>query len=165
MKVQAKVQQQTYELEHKQDTLFVNGQPVELNINRADVESLHILHENVGYKVLLHKIDKENKEVTLSVNGKTTTVKLRSATELLLSKLGLDKAIGKKVDALKAPMPGLIHSILVSEGQSVKKGDPLLILEAMKMENIIKAPADLTVSKIMAEPKASVEKGAVLMKF
>jgi biotin carboxyl carrier protein len=62
-------------------------------------------------------------------------------------------------------MPGLILSVAVAEGQEVKKGDPLLILEAMKMENVIKAPADATVKVIKVRKGDSVDKNQVLVLF
>jgi biotin carboxyl carrier protein len=62
-------------------------------------------------------------------------------------------------------MPGLVHQILISEGQIVKKGDALLILEAMKMENVIKSPADGTATKIRVSKGQNVEKNQVLIQF
>ena len=63
----------------------------------------------------------------------------------------------------KAPMPGLIVVIDVEEGERVKKGQQLLIIEAMKMENPISSPADGIVSDIRIEPGQAVDKGALLM--
>ena len=63
---------------------------------------------------------------------------------------------------IAAPMPGTILKVNVSNGQAVKKGDVLMILEAMKMENEILAPSDATVSSVNVAQGASVESGAVL---
>ena len=65
-------------------------------------------------------------------------------------------------EAIKAPMPGTILKVNVSNGQAVKKGDVLFVLEAMKMENEIMAPADGTVSSVNVNAGASVEAGSVL---
>ncbi len=62
-------------------------------------------------------------------------------------------------------MPGLIHSVLIKEGDVLSKGDSVLILEAMKMENIIKAPADVVIKKINVEPKSTVDKGEIMVVF
>ena len=67
---------------------------------------------------------------------------------------------GEKV---AAPMPGTIVSVNVSEGQSVKKGDVLVVLEAMKMENEIKAPRDGSVTSVAVSKGASVDTGATLV--
>ncbi len=66
---------------------------------------------------------------------------------------------GEKV---AAPMPGTILSVNVSNGQAVKKGDVLFILEAMKMENEIMAPCDGTVASVSATKGAAVDTGALL---
>ncbi|MBQ3589376.1 MAG: biotin/lipoyl-binding protein [Clostridia bacterium] len=65
-------------------------------------------------------------------------------------------------ESIKAPMPGTILKVNVSNGQAVKKGDVLFILEAMKMENEIMAPCDGTVSAVSVANGASVENGTVL---
>jgi biotin carboxyl carrier protein len=62
-------------------------------------------------------------------------------------------------------MPGLVLKIFVKDGDTVKKGDNLFVLEAMKMENIIKSPADVTVKTIRIKPGDKVEKGQVLIAF
>jgi biotin carboxyl carrier protein len=66
---------------------------------------------------------------------------------------------------LKAPMPGLVRQILVTEGNSIKKGDALIILEAMKMENILTAPMDGVISGLFVKPGATVEKNQILISF
>ena len=61
-----------------------------------------------------------------------------------------------------APMPGTILKVNVTNGQKVKKGDVLVVLEAMKMENEIMAPADCTVASVNVSVGASVEAGTVV---
>jgi propionyl-CoA carboxylase alpha chain len=62
-------------------------------------------------------------------------------------------------------MPGLVRSIAVAEGQDVKAGDPLCIVEAMKMENILRAERDATVKAVKAKPGDSLAVDAVIMEF
>ena len=71
----------------------------------------------------------------------------------------------QKVNDVKAPMPGLILEIKVQPGQEVKKGDPIMILEAMKMENILKSPGDGIVREIKVVEKQNVEKNQILILF
>ncbi len=62
-------------------------------------------------------------------------------------------------------MPGMVLNILVKEGDVVKKGDPLIVLEAMKMENILKSPTEGTVKKVAAIKGTAVEKNQLLIQF
>jgi biotin carboxyl carrier protein len=66
---------------------------------------------------------------------------------------------------LAAPMPGVVLNVLVAEGAVVRRGDPILVLEAMKMRNTIRAPRDATVVEVVARPGASVAAGAPLVRF
>ena len=70
-----------------------------------------------------------------------------------------------KINDLKAPMPGLIVDIKVQVGDTVKKGDTILILEAMKMENILKASGDGKIKAIKISIKQNVEKNQVMIEF
>jgi biotin carboxyl carrier protein len=81
----------------------------------------------------------------------------------MLDKMGMSATSDEKMDNVKAPMPGLVLDILVEAGQSVNKGDNLLILEAMKMENIIKASGNGVVKNININKKDAVEKNQLLM--
>lgn len=83
--------------------------------------------------------------------------------------VAIRKAAGIKLDTgrkdLHAPMPGLVMRILKSVGDKVKKGDPLLVVEAMKMENELKSPTDGVIREILAIVGKPVDKGAVLVSF
>lgn len=70
--------------------------------------------------------------------------------------------VASGAQTVSAPMPGTILKVNVANGQAVKKGDVLMILEAMKMENEIMAPCDATVSSVNVNQGASVETGTVL---
>ena len=66
-------------------------------------------------------------------------------------------------EAVTAPMPGTILKVNVTQGQAVKEGDILCVLEAMKMENEIMAPKDGTVTQVVTSKGSSVDTGAVLV--
>ncbi|TIU64302.1 MAG: biotin/lipoyl-binding protein, partial [Mesorhizobium sp.] len=66
---------------------------------------------------------------------------------------------------LLCPMPGLVVSIAVAEGQEVKAGETLAVVEAMKMENVLRAERDLTIAKLNAKPGDSLAVDAVIMEF
>lgn len=120
-----------------------------------------------GQKIVadLVKLDEENKTVTLRIMGKKIQVQIQEPVDLLLERLGMKMTSSKKINQLKAPMPGLVLKIIVAPGQEVKAGDPLMVLEAMKMENVFKAPNDLRIKSIPVQEKQAVEKGQELMIF
>jgi biotin carboxyl carrier protein len=99
------------------------------------------------------------------VNGRNYQVILKDQFDLLLEKMGLNNTSSGKVNNIKAPMPGLIIDMRVSAGDMVKSGDSLLILEAMKMENIIKSPGEGIVKSVKVKKGESVEKNQVLIEF
>jgi len=74
-------------------------------------------------------------------------------------------ATGAGGDHIRAPMPGLVTSLTALPGQAVTAGEPLLILEAMKMEHTLKAPRDGTIAKVLTQEGAQVENGAVLIQL
>lgn len=113
----------------------------------------------------LLKVDYKEKTFLIKVNGRRVTVKAQDRFDLLLSKLGMTGLGSKKINHLKSPMPGLILEIPVTVGQQVKAGETIIILEAMKMENIIKAPVDVTIKNIKATKGKPVEKNELLIEF
>lgn len=131
---------------------------------RTGPSSYSLVHCGRSYRVLVLKEDRENNTVRLRIGSGTYTVQLQDEQSRMMHTLGFDKA-EKKVREIKAPMPGLVLNIMVKPGDAVKKNDPVLVLEAMKMENMIKAPGDSIVSSIHAEQGKAVEKGQILVSF
>lgn len=126
---------------------------------------LSILMDSESYTAYPIALDHQKKELTLRVNGVIYHLAIQEPIDLLLQKMGLNMNLTKKAEAIKAPMPGLILNIMVTEGQTLKKGDPVLILEAMKMENVFKAPEDALVKSIKIKTGQAVEKGAILIEL
>jgi len=79
--------------------------------------------------------------------------------------MGFEIGSAKKVNDIKAPMPGLILEINVKVGQEIVENDPILILEAMKMENVITAPRDGVIKSISVTKGDAVEKNQLLIEF
>ena len=77
----------------------------------------------------------------------------------------MDQFNAKKVNEVLAPMPGLVIQIIAKEGMQVVKGDPLIVLEAMKMENMIKSPTDGIVKSVEVQQNKTVDKNQVLIRF
>lgn len=145
-------------------TIVLNGQPFPLDLASHGGHH-HLLVQNRSYNVELLGRDTDAHTVRLRINGRDYEVKVRSELDVLLQSLGLEAAGAGKLKDVKAPMPGLVFKLEAAAGDTVSKGDPLLILEAMKMENVIKAPADGRVKRIVVEKGMAVEKGQVLVEF
>ena len=143
----------------------VNGQPFEWDLAVVGPGRFHILHEGRSYGAEIVSADYMAKTFQFKINGQLLELQAKDRFDLLLDKLGMSNAAVSKVNELKAPMPGLIVDIRVQPGQTVQKGDPLLVLEAMKMENILKAPGDATVGAIKIGLRDNVNKGQVLIQF
>lgn len=136
-----------------------------LDFVKTSANHYHVLHQGKSYQAELLSFNKAAKEVHLKINGKHCVVKLQDSYDQLVKKMGLSANIVHKISAIKAPMPGLVLSITVEVGQTVKQGEPMLILEAMKMENVIKSPGDGIVKKIVVAKGKPVDKGEVLIEM
>lgn len=125
----------------------------------------HVIRNSKSYKVRVINHNKEEKLLTLMINGNKYNVGIEDQYDALLKSLGMGAGAAKKVKNLKAPMPGLVLDVMVNSGTEVKKDEPLMILEAMKMENILKSPGDAVVKSIEIEKGNAVDKNQVLIHF
>ena len=125
----------------------------------------HIVYNNKSFvaDVLTH--DRKNKSFEIIINNNTYSVQLKDRFDELLHDLGMDVGNSNKDNDIKAPMPGRVLEILVKEGDAVAEGDGLIVLEAMKMENIIKSTREGVLKHIQAAKGDSVEKNAVLLSY
>lgn len=154
-----------FDIDIVNDVLQVNQQPVTIDTLKLGGRSSHIIHQDQSYNVEVVDFDAAEKLAKIKVNGTEYDVQVTTELDQLLKRLGMDNLNSNKVAQIKAPMPGLVLNLLVQEDDEVKKGDSLVILEAMKMENIIKAPADAVVKKIEVAKGDKIEKNTVLIQF
>lgn len=143
----------------------LNGSVVQMDLIALRDNAFHILHNNKSYVATLTSFSEEDKTMMVNVNGNNYEITIRDKNDLLLQKLGLGQKSSSAVRILKAPMPGLIIQVSAEEGQQVNKGDTLMILEAMKMENAIKSPRDGVVKKVNVALRHPVEKNQPLIEF
>lgn len=143
----------------------VNNEVIKLDQIFLNQNSSHILYQNKSYLVEVVELIKEEKKAIIKINGNIYTLNVEDQYDQLLKQLGMDNLAVNKILQVKAPMPGLVLSVLVAEGDEVKKGDSLLVLEAMKMENMIKSPSDGIIKKIEVKPGNTVEKNELLISF
>lgn len=150
-----------------------NGKP--FDASESDLEKLdaipatdskfHILKDSKSYKAEVVSTDFIAKKYTVKVNNNTYEVAISDALDLLIQSMGIERGGSKVINAIKAPMPGLILEISVKAGQEVKENDPLLILEAMKMENSFLSPRNGIIKSIAVEKGNAVDKGQLLIEF
>lgn len=154
-----------YQVENNGEFPLVNEQPLHWDILQIAPGRYHILVDNQTFNAEVVKADHQAKSFTFRINNRVYHLAAKDRFDLLLEKMGMSNAAGHKINDLKAPMPGLILGVSVSEGQQVQKGDTLLILEAMKMENVLKAPADATIKAVKVQKGDRVEKNTILIVF
>jgi acetyl/propionyl-CoA carboxylase alpha subunit len=156
---------QVFEIDDKNNALTLNGEQVQPDWVKTGERTFHAIINNQSLTLELGSVDETGKQLTVVVNGVKYQVALQNQFDLLLKQLGMDKMASGKVNMIKAPMPGMVLRIDVKAGDTVKKGDALLVLEAMKMENVIKATGDAVVKKVVAVERTAVDKGQVLVEF
>ena len=144
---------------------LINGDFYALDIEKIDGNTWHIIKENTSYYVQWIERNEEAKTFTLKVNGALITLEAKNDFDLLLDKMGMANLGGSKASKLKAPMPGKVLEVMVEVGQEVAKGEGLLILEAMKMENVLKAEDGGIVKSVNVSVGEAVEKNNVLIEF
>jgi len=164
--IKATINQKEFDLEViSPSEVMVNSENKKLDVIEVSENKKHALIDNVSYTIETVGYDDEKKIVTLKVNNNTYQVSLKDKYDILLKELGLSNMTTKVVKEIKAPMPGLVVSIQVEPGQEVKAGDSVLILEAMKMENVLKSPIDGVIKSIKTEKSKTVDKNAILIEF
>jgi biotin carboxyl carrier protein len=124
-----------------------------------------LIYKGKSFKGEIVKRDIENKKLTLKLNHRVFEIQKKFELDALIAKLGLDKVKVKQLKELESPMPGRILSVQVKAGDHVKVGDPILSLEAMKMENILKSDGEGIVKSVAIKKEEVVDKGQLLIEF
>lgn len=143
----------------------INKQDFLWDVKKIGESHFSIIKDNKSFIAEVLKADYAEKAFFLKVNGKRVKIVVEDQYDELLKKLGMDDLVSSKIDKMLAPMPGLVLSIKAAIGQQVEKGDQLLVLEAMKMENVLKSPTDGVIKTIMINTGEAVEKNQLLVEF
>ena len=142
-----------------------NSDADQLDFIKTSNSKFHVINNNKSFDIEMKKSNFYKKEYVVKVKTNTYKVKISNQLDQLISEMGFSLGSIKKPNDIKAPMPGLILSVHVKEGQKVAEGDTLLILEAMKMENTISAPKDGIIKKLTTKSGDTVEKGELMIEM
>ena len=159
------IDQQTFvvELVERNDRLelAIGGQPVNADWKWLGKErEMSLLLDGRSYHL---KLEPENGQLVIFYAGERFTCVVQDQRLVELRRLAGETQVPTGETAIKAPMPGLILRISAKPGDAVHQGDPLLIIEAMKMENELKAPRDGIVESVNCREHEAVEQGKVLV--
>lgn len=150
-------------LTEKDNILIPEGNTKTIDLELINENTVHILVNGKGFLAELIEHIPEQKTLRIKIAGEVHDVKLKDPLEELMEKMGLDVDVEKSVKEIKAPMPGQIVEICVNEGDEIKKGDKVVILKAMKMENILKSPGSGKIKKIKVKEGDGVEKNHIML--
>lgn len=162
MKYQTMVNDQTFDVEINEDgRILVNGEvrAVDFRVLRKG-ELYSMLLDNQSFEAV---VEERDDRYHVLIAGQMYEVKVTDERSRRLESAFMAFGEAGSEVQIRAPMPGLIVRVPVSEGQPVSKGDTVVILESMKMENELKAPRDGVVHHISVTPGQSVEQNRVLV--
>lgn len=135
----------------------LNSKEIQFELKNVDDGLVEISFDN--QIKLFSLIEKTEDKILLMHEGEYYQFQIQTEKSRLASKFISSNSTSHKSILIKAPMPGLVIKILKSEGDKVKKGEPLIILEAMKMENELTSPVNGIIKKVFVKENNTVEKG------
>jgi biotin carboxyl carrier protein len=144
-------------------TIRIGKRDYEVKLKGDEKYGTYILWKNRKYPVEIVRSSQNKYEILFNDISYTFTVE----TPFSLQRMKVLNSTRGKVEreVIKAPMPGKIIDVLVREGSSVLRGEPLLILEAMKMQNEILSPVNGTIVKVLAKTNTNVMKDDLLIEI
>jgi biotin carboxyl carrier protein len=162
MKYIATVGEQTFEVEiNSEDELLLNGRRLMVDFESSSGQHVYsLLLDGKSYEAYVTPSDTS---MQVLLQGQLFQVDVEDERQLRLRRASGAQVVASGEIQLRAPMPGLIVAVLAEEAQQVAKGDNLVILESMKMQNELKAPRDGAVSRIRVKPGDSVEQNQALL--
>jgi biotin carboxyl carrier protein len=125
----------------------------------------HILKNGKSHTAEVLSYNTHSRTFEIKVDGTLCTVSVADRYDELVEKMGLNARLNHSVSEIKAPMPGLVLEVLVTSGQDIAHNEPMVILEAMKMENVIKSPGEGRVKNVVISKGNPVDKGEVLIEM
>lgn len=164
-KLEVKTDKRNYNVEMAESGLLLDNQLFDFDARELKKGIYSIISNNRVFEIEIVEADVQSKTFVMKVNGTAYTLTAQNELDILLKQLGMDMSKGMKVNKVLAPMPGLILDILVDVGGEVNEGESILVLEAMKMENVLKSPTNGVVKSVKVVKGDNVEKNQLLIEF
>ena len=159
----ARIGERAFDVHLSGAAVEVDGAAVDVSFEPVGDGSFSLLAAGRSVQATVQAMPDGLLRVTL--DGRMFDVRVQDERELLLERFGLAPGAQSGGQEVKAPMPGLVLKVLAEEGAAIKAGDGLVVLEAMKMENELRAPSGGTVKKIHVQPGEAVVKNALLVEL
>jgi len=137
----------------------------QLDVIENEDGGFHLIYKDKSYNIEILESDYLKKSYILNINEKEIALSIRDDLDVAIEKMGFSKKTDEVGGQVLSPMPGLVVRLDQTIGAEVKNGDILLILEAMKMENIIKAPSDGKIKNILIKEGETVGKHQLLIEL
>ena len=159
----ALVGEQRFDVLFQNGRLLIDGEPVAYAFEPVSDGYYSLLIDGRSLPVVVE--EEPGGRLRITVAGRPVDVQVKDEKALLLERFGLNSADDAAERAVHAPMPGLVLNVMVAPGQEVEAGQGLLVLEAMKMENELRAHSHGVVKALHVTPGDAVVKNALLVEF
>jgi biotin carboxyl carrier protein len=136
-----------------------------IDLIQVSATRFNLIKEHQSVNATLISASATGKTQVIELEGETFAIEIKDELDQELEKMGFGLAANRQVKEIKAPMPGLVLDIAVTDGQEVNQGDKILILGAMKMENSILIHSAARIKKVAVVAGQAVEKGQVLVEL
>lgn len=157
-----KIQEREHELLRDSEGISYDGDIMNVSINDMRNGSYHFLYNEKSYRA---SVVQDNEHFYVTVNGLRIDVEEVPRLKELMAKIGVQSLAADHAKELKAPMPGKILKVLANKGDVVSESQGIVVLEAMKMENLLKSPMEAEVADILVSEGDAVEKDQILVTF
>lgn len=161
----AKIGESTFDLMLDEDGMRIGERLVDAHIEPKGGDRYALMIGNRAYSVVFETAASRGGSSVLYLNGRRYAVDLQNERDILLERFGMTSEVTTGKQEITAPMPGLVVRTLVEPGDEVSEGQGLLVLEAMKMENELKAASSGTVGIVHVEAGTAVRKNDLLITF
>lgn len=152
-----------YLVDLENSVIMVDNQKIEVDVQISNHDEIHFIFQQKNYRAILKS--RQGRSAVISLNEKDIEVSIVSQKEKILQKIGISHHAQDKIQDLMAPMPGKILKVLKKPGENILKNEGVLVLEAMKMENVLKASSEAVISEIKVSEGEAVEKDQILITF